>query len=476
MPEPKGRRAFDPRLLQGSIVRSLFLLAVPIAGANILQVAYQIVDAFWVGRLGAAAVAAVSITMPVMFVLVASGMGFAIAGTTLIAQYTGARDHRMADHVAAQTLLAILILSVILGGVGFSLVPWILHLLGVAPDVYVNALAFTRVIFIALPFLFLYAMVQALLRGVGEVKAPLFVVASMVAVNFTLDPILIFGKFGAPALGVMGAAIATLIAQLLASVVSMRLLFGGRYGIHVHWRDFKPDLAFIKRAFLLGYPASIEQSARGLGMTAMIFLVTSFGTVATASFGVATNMINVAVIPAMGLALATSTLVGQNLGAGNVPRAERTAHISGALTFLVLTAFGFLCLVFAPAIVAFFVPHDRAVIADGARVIRIAAWSMGFMGLQFALPAVLRAAGEMIPAMTIGLVSQWLLQLPLAFILSRPALLGENGLWWSLPVTNIGAAAMAAAWFLKGDWKTRRLIAQSSTHIQRERIEEQAQM
>ena len=110
-----ARRAFDPRLLEGSIPRALFLLAVPIMGANILQVAYQVIDAFWVGRLGAAAVASVSITMPVMFVLIAAGMGFAIAGTTLIAQYTGARDHKMVDHVAAQTLVTIVAVSIVLG-------------------------------------------------------------------------------------------------------------------------------------------------------------------------------------------------------------------------------------------------------------------------------------------------------------------------------------------------------------------------
>jgi Na+-driven multidrug efflux pump len=187
-------------------------------------------------------------------------------------------------------------------------------------------------------------------------------------------------------------------------------------------------------------------------------------------------MFNVAIIPAMGLALATSTLVGQNIGAANIPRAERTAHIAAALTFLVLTVFGGLCLIFAPAIVAFFVPHDPAVIAEGARVIRTVAWSMGFLGLQFALPAVLRAAGEMIPAMTIGLVSQWLLQLPLAYVLSRPAVLGEDGLWWSMPGTNICAAMLAGAWFLKGDWKKRRLIGQAPTQIQQEQVEEQAQM
>src|SRR5882724_2127343 len=106
-PAKQARAAFGSRLLEGSIPRSLFLLAVPIMGSNILQVAYQVIDAFWVGRLGAAAVASVSVTLPVMFVLIALGMGFAIAGTTLIAQYTGARDHDIVDHVAAQTLLTI---------------------------------------------------------------------------------------------------------------------------------------------------------------------------------------------------------------------------------------------------------------------------------------------------------------------------------------------------------------------------------
>ena len=350
MSDPKrpARRGFDPRLLEGSIARSLFLLAVPIMGANILQVAYQVIDAFWVGRLGAAAVAAVSVTMPIMFVLIAAGMGFAIAGTTLIAQYTGARDHAMVDHVAAQTLLTIVAVSVVLGAIGFLLAPPLLHLMGVAPAVYDGALPFMRVVFVALPFTFIYAMAQALMRGVGEVKAPLYIVAGTVFMNFCLDPVLIFGKFGAPAWGVTGAAIATLISQAIAAAIALRLLFGGRYGIHIHWRDFVPDFAFVKRAFLLGYPASIEQSARGIGMTVMTFFIASFGTVVTASFGVGVNVFNVVLIPAMGFSMATSTLVGQNIGAGNIGRAEQVARLAAIITFAMLSAFGLLCVVFAP--------------------------------------------------------------------------------------------------------------------------------
>ncbi|HEY1962581.1 MAG TPA: MATE family efflux transporter [Rhizomicrobium sp.] len=470
-------RRFDRRFTEGPIARSLVLLAVPIMGANILQVAYQLVDAFWVGRLGAAAVASVSITMPVVFVLIAAGMGFAIAGTTLIAQYTGARDHAMVDHVAAQTLLTIVALSIVLGGVGFAITPTLLHAMRVAPDVYRNALAFMRLIFIGLPLMFVYAMVQGLMRGVGEVKIPLYIVAGTVVVNFCLDPLLIFGKFGLPALGVPGAALATLISQGCAAAVSLSLLFGGRYGIHVHWRDFKPDFAFVKRAFLLGYPASIEQSARGLGMTVMTFLITSFGTVVTASFGIGANVVNVAVIPAMGFSLATSTLVGQNIGAGNIARAEQVARLASVITFVSLSGVGLLSFLLAPQVVAFFVPHAPQVIAEGAHLIRIVAWSFGFVGLQFALLGVLRAAGEMVPAMATSLVSQWVIQLPLAYLLATHTPLAANGLWWSMPIANIATSAIAGTLFLRGRWKTKRLVNRPTlAEQQQEQVEEHAQM
>jgi putative MATE family efflux protein len=204
------------------------MLAVPIMAANLLQVAYQLIDAFWVGRLGADAVAAVSISIPIVFLMIAAGMGFAIAGTTLIAQYAGAGDRTMVDHVAGQTLLSMLVIAVVLGGVGYFLSPHILNLMGVTPQVHSAANAFLRISFNSLPFAFYYFMFQSLLRGVGEVTVPLYIVASTVLANFVLDPIFIFGKFGFPALGVMGAALATLLAQGLAAFAGIGLLVSGR--------------------------------------------------------------------------------------------------------------------------------------------------------------------------------------------------------------------------------------------------------
>src|SRR5215469_10090922 len=180
------RRAYDPRLLEGPIVRSLFLLALPIMGANLLQIAYNMVDAFWVGRLGAEAVASVSISMPIMFLMISAGMGFAIAGSTLIAQYVGARNAPMVNHVAAQTLLSVTGVSLTLGTIGFLIAPYVLELMEVAPGVYASALRFLRVQFVGLPLAFIYFMFQSQMRGVGQVRVPLYIVAASVGINFVL--------------------------------------------------------------------------------------------------------------------------------------------------------------------------------------------------------------------------------------------------------------------------------------------------
>ena len=469
-PATPFRRAYDPRLLEGPIIRSLFLLALPIIGANILQIAYQMVDAFWVGRLGAEAVAAVSISMPLWFLLVSAGMGFAIAGSTLIAQYVGARNVPMVNHVAAQTLLSVIGVSLALGLIGFVAAPYLLELMEVAPGVFANALRFLRVQFVGLPLAFIYFMFQSQMRGVGQVRVPLYIVAATVAINFLLDPVLIFWA----GLGVMGAALATLFSQAIASAIGLVLLFSGRYGVKLTWRAFRPDFAFIGRAFNLGYPASIEQSARGLGMTMMTFLITSFGTVTTASYGVGTNVLNFVVIPAMGFSMATSTLVGQNIGAGNVKRGERVAAMAAGLAFAALTVEGCLAFIFADHIAAFFVPHDNLVIHEAGVFIRTVSWSFGFIGLQFALMGVLRASGNMMTAMTISLVSQWCLQFPLAFVLSQHTRLHAQGLWWAFPVANVATAIISAVVFARGDWKERRLIGpRNEREIEAEEVADQ---
>jgi len=443
--------------LDGPIGRALVVLAVPIILGNILQTGYQLTDAFWVGRLGASAVAAVSISFPVPFIVIALGSGLAMAGATLTAQYAGAGRQDMVNHIAAQTMIMVTLTSIVLGAIGYGVSPHLLSLLGVAPDVYEQALGFMRVSFIGIVFIFIYMMFQALMRGVGQTKIPLFIVAGTVLLNFLLDPLFIFGLGPIPALGVMGAALATLVTQALAAAVGLVIFLRGRHGIQLSWRAMKPDPRYIKRAFLLGFPGSVELSTRGFGLMVMSFLVASFGTRTIAVYGVGSTVLQVITIPAMGLSMAVSTLVGQNMGAGKIERAARVTLIGTVSGFGTLSLVGIAAYAFAPHVVAFFIPGDPDVIAEGATFIRIMCLAWGGIGVQLCIVSAFRASGNMLIAMVIALVAQWVIQFPLAYVLSKHTTLQGAGIWWSFPVTNVAVAIISLCWFARGGWKATRL-------------------
>lgn len=445
------------QLLEGPIGAALLRLALPIMLGNLLQTGYQLTDAFWVGRLGASAVAAVSITFPVSFLVIALGAGLAIAGATLTAQYMGAGRQDMVNHVAAQTMLMVALTSAVLGAGGYALAPHLLRWMKVAPDVYAAALGFMRVSFVGMIFVFMYAMFQALMRGVGQTRVPLMIVLGTVILNFVLDPAFIFGWGPLPAFGVMGAALATLATQGLAAMLGIAIFLRGRHGIQLTWRGFTPDLAYVKRAFILGLPSSVELASRGLGPLAMSFLAAGFGTVTLAAYGVGTNILQFITIPAMGLSQAVSALVGQNMGAGNVARAERTARLGAFAGLAVLTIVGGIAFVCAEHLIAFFVPADAAVIAEGARFVRIMCLAWGGIGVQLCAVSAFRASGNMVIAMAIAVVFQLGVQVPLAYGLARGTGLAEAGIWWSFPITSVMAAVTSALWFAQGGWKKTRL-------------------
>jgi putative MATE family efflux protein len=440
-------------ILEGPLGAALIRLAVPITLGNLLQTGYQLTDAFWVGRLGVAAVAAVSISFPVNFLVIALGAGFGIAGATLSAQYMGAGRQDMVNHVAAQTMMMVTLTSAVLGAAGFALAPYLLELLGVAPDVYAGALGFMRVSFVGIIFVFAYGMFQALMRGVGETRTPLMIVAGTVLLNFLLDPLFIFGFGPLPPQGVMGAALATLATQGLAAALGIAIFLRGRHGIQLSWRGFRPDPVYIKRAFFLGLPGSIELSTRGLGPMLLSFLVAGFGTVTLAAYGVGSNILQFVTIPAWGMSQAVSTLVSQNMGARNLERGARVAWLGAGASFVILSVVGLVAYVLAPALVAFFVPRSPEVITEGAQFIRIMCLAWGGIGVQLCVVSAFRASGNMLAAMVIALVSQFVLQFPLAYILSKHTSLQAFGLWWSFPITTIIVAAGSLCWFAQGGWQ-----------------------
>lgn len=461
-----------PDLTEGPIMKSLIALSIPIVFGNILQTAYQLVDTFWVGRLGAEAVAAVSLSFPIIFLLISLGGGLAIAGTILVAQYFGKKDSKQVDYISAQTLLMMSIISVIVSIIGYFSSGPLMKLVGADAAVLPGATLYLQISFIGMVFMFGFFVYQSLMRGIGEVKTPLYIVSMTVVLNVILDPLFILGYGPVPAYGVAGAALATIFTQGIAAVIGISLLFSGKYGIHLKKENFKLDTPLLKRMFFLGFPASISQSSRALGLAVMTVLVATFGTETIAAYGIGGRILSFIIIPAVGLSMATSTLVGQNIGAGKMERAERISKLSAVTSFFILTIVGVLLFFFAEHITRAFIPDDLHVIESGATYIRIMALTFGFIGIQMTMNGTFMGSGNTKLSMILSIVTFWIFQFPVAFILSKTFGLGEYGLWWAFPVSNVSAAILAVILFLNGSWKKKKLIPGTKADLQEKVITE----
>ncbi|MCC6203008.1 MAG: MATE family efflux transporter [Gammaproteobacteria bacterium] len=439
-------------ITEGSLVRSLVTISGPIVLTNLLHSAYQLTDTFWVGRLGAGAVASVSVCYPLLFFLMSAGFGLSIAGSVFVAQFAGARQPDKVNSSAAQVLLMVLVVSLLLSVIGYFLAGPALRLIGVGEDIYRDAKIYLAISCIGLVFSFGFFVFQSILRGIGEVRFPLQLIAATVILNGILDPLFIFGIGSSPGYGVAGAAYATIGTQAVAAVIGIYILFRGRHGVHVRWRDFLPDWHFMLRAIYVGLPAAIEQSARTLGSLMLVFLATGFGTLAIATLGIGMRILSFIMIPAFGLAMATTTLVGQNIGAGNRDRADQAARLSAWVAFGAFSLIGVVFYLLDGPLIRLFVPNDPALIGAGAEFVRITSFAFGVMAAQQVLLGAFRGAGGTMAAMLIALVTQWVLQFPVSYVLSRHTSLGAVGIWWGFPVTGFLAMIITLVWFLRGTW------------------------
>lgn len=444
-------------MTEGPLAGILLRVAAPIALTNLFQSTYDIVNAFWVGRLGEDAIAAVAASGPLFSVLISLGSGLATAGAVLIAQYAGARRTDMLDHVAAQTLLMVGIVALCFAIIGALAVAPVLRLIGVAPQIHDLAGAYLHIRYVGMVPMFGFMALQAMLNAVGEVRFAMRVQIAAIILNAALDPLLIFGPGPFPALGVSGAAIATVTVQIGALVVGLHHLLSGHSTLHLKAHQFHPDWHHISRATGLGLPASIEQAIRTFSSLLLMSLAASFGTVGLAAYGVGSRLLFFWFTPMIGLSIATAAVVGQNIGAGLVDRAEKAARISATLGFAVMTAVGLLLIPFVPPIMHALAPAAPDAAREAILFSYICCPFYGILTVPQALLGAFRGAGSTRQSMTISIVMQWLFQMPSAYLLALATPLGLLGIWLSYPIANGAASILCVLWYLYGPWR-RRLV------------------
>lgn len=430
---------------------------------QLVQVLYNLTDTFWLGKLGRTELSAPGTAWPLVWFFMSMGMGFATAGFAFVSQYVGAREYDKANRAAGALYSLMMLFSAGVGIFGVLSAPYLLGFMNVSDTIYPYALRYTRVIFAGIPFSFTLFAFNFLLRAVGDTKTPVKINIATVLLNLVLDPFFIFGWGPFPRMGVVGAAVATMLSNSLGSLVGGYLLFTGRVGIHLTPETLKPDPHFYSRIFRVGLPSSVGSSTTALGfviLTRIIFTIggiygqahgiKGYEDVAFATYSITNRLTNFMFAFSDGISMAMGTMVGQTVGAKLYDRAKTIAERTMLINFTILGVGTLLFAFFRVPIFRFFI-SDPQIIGESAKVVKYFSASLPFFGIFSAVNNVFQSSGHTKKSMVLGMVRLWGIRLPLSYGLG--VLMRDTaGMWLGMGLSNVLGAVIALAWFLRGNW------------------------
>jgi len=418
---------------------------------NFLQMLYNLADSYFLGKVGKEALSAPSISMNLIFFLIIFAFGFSSAGTTLISQSSGKGDRRKTDFYLGQMTVLLLIVASVISIAGIVFTDNLLRLMQVPADTFYYTSDYLKIILAGIPFMFMSFILRSALQGIGNSITPLVVQSITVFLNIILDPIFIFGLGPIPAMTVQGAAYATVLARMVASVIAVVILVRGSKGIKLHLKDMIPEKKAIRLILKIGLPSSIGQGISALGFTVLQGVVNGFGTAVIAAFGIGNRIIGLFNMPAMGISQATAVLVGQQLGAKNYKNVKTIVKHS-FITIIIFISIGMVITFFkGNSVVKFFV-DDPEVIHHGAMLFKVVSPSVIFFALFTVSNGALQGAGDTKPIMILNIIRLWGLRVPVVFMLVAFTALGPVSIWIGMFTSNLLVAIAGFVILSRGKW------------------------
>ncbi len=440
-------------LVDGSLTSGILRLSGPMLVSAMLQNLQSVIDLFWVGRLGSAAVAALAISGTVLMMLFPVVMGVATGTVALVSRAMGADDHDQAADAAGQSLLLALGFGLLAGWAGWLCAGSLCEWLGATPEVAALGTPYLRISFVGSFTIFLLFVGNSVMQGAGNAVVPMVAMGLANLLNLVLDPLLIFGIWKLPQMGIRGAALATVISQALAAALVLGVLFGGRLGgVHVHKRCWRLHPGLLWRLLRIGIPSSGQMLSRSLMSLVLMRIVANAGTVAVAAYGIGMRFHMIILMPAFTLGNAVATMVGQNLGAGQPGRAERAAWLGTLLDIGVMVVAGIVLVFAARPLIGVF-DDNPEVVAVGTAYLRTVSPFYLFAALAIVLGRALMGAGDTVVPMLCTIVGLWGVQVPLALWLARLCEPSTQGVWWSIGIATTVHGLLVAGWFQTGRWK-----------------------
>ncbi|MDY6876649.1 MAG: MATE family efflux transporter [Chloroflexota bacterium] len=443
-------------LTSGNLHRNIWRLALPmILEMSVLNVS-QILDALWIGRLGSAALAAVTISAAIRWVINGMANGLGIGGMAVVARRVGARNPVAAGHAVWQTILLGVAISALLSGLGLLLARPMLVLLGADAEVLSLGVSYLRITLSGLFVLVLQFAINSMLRGAGEARLAMSVLFLHTAVTVVSEWVLIFGRGPFPALGVAGAAWGNVLGLSAGVVLQAVILLSGKARIGISLRDVKPDFPLMGQIIRIALPSMVQMTLRSASRLIVVGLVGLYGTFATAGYGVANRLLLIAIVPGFGLGNTAGTLVGQNMGARKPDRAERNAWWVSVYAAGYMTIVAVLLFVFARPLIELFDPTPQ-VVDIGAGCLRVVTPTLIPAIVGLVLARGFDGAGDTAPAMVINLLTLWGVEAPFAYGLAQWLGLGVTGIWCGRAIAHLANGLLFALWFRLGRWKRRKV-------------------
>ena len=432
---------------QGSIRKAVFLLAVPMILELSLESVFAVVDMFFVGKLGQNAIATVGLTESVATIVYSLAIGLSTAATAIVARRIGEKNPEAAAHAGAQSILIVFVATVIASIAGVIFAPDILSFMGASPEVIAEGAGFTRIILGcsgAIMFLFL---INGIFRGAGDAAMAMRSLWIASIINIILCPIFIHFW------GLKGAAIATVIGRSCGVLYQCYHLFKGSGMLTFEARHFKIDMPLIKSIIHIAWPATFQFIiASGSWIILAKLVAETGGTTASAGYQIAIRNVVFFILPAWGLSNAAATLVGQNLGAKEVYRAEQSVLIATKYNAIFMGFVMVLFVFFSNPIIRIFT-QDEAVVYYGALSLQIMGAGYIFYGIGMVMAQSLNGAGDTRTPTIINFVCFWLFQIPLAYFLAKGLDWKATGAFIAIPIAESLIALLAWYFFKKGKWK-----------------------
>ena len=438
---------------EAPVGRAVVLLAIPMVLEMLMESVFVVADIFFVGHLGADAIATVGVTESLMTIVYAVAIGLSIGAAATVARRIGEKEHDRAARAAVESIAIGLIVAAGIGILGALYGPELLGLMGASEAVVATGATFARVMIGGSGTVMLLFLINAVFRGAGDAAIAMRVLWFANGINIVLGPCLIFGIGPFPEMGVTGAAVGTTVGRGCGVIFQLYHLTRPGARIRIERRHLALRRGEMGGILRISGTAMFQNFVATASWIGLMRILTGFGSEAVAGYTIGVRIILFALLPAFGIANAATTLVGQNLGAGRADRAESAAWTAAWYNTACLGAVSLVFLLFAPQIVGIFT-DEAATAAYGIRTLRIIAAGFAFYGFGIVLTQAFNGAGDTRTPTLIHLVCLWLWEIPLAWTLAHPAGLGPTGVFIAVSAAFSTLALISAWLFRKGAWKT----------------------